>query len=354
MGLCTKLIVSALILILSILIALYTLIGPKRITTALQAMKAIYHLKEEDVARFMNSYELFQKDRVQGKDDEKLISDYYTVLNHLCAVGEVEKMYIPPVIDENLGVFDNQIEYEKKIMQYIKADKNSNILDLGCGRGKVAEHIATTTGARVTGINVDHTQINLAKQNAQSKNLNNQLQFFLASFNDPLQFEDNSFDGVYNIQAFSYAKNLEALFKEVHRVLKPGGRFSFLEWFVYDNYDPKNPEHVELMRKNKAIIGAVYNPTTKEAVQALEKAGFKVLVNENASKDGHQYSLIEKADYYFTTAQVLIKGLVKVGLLPEHFKTIFERLSQDADSFILGDKLGLWTSCHQILAEKAL
>lgn len=75
----------------------------------------------------------------------------------------------------------------------------------------------------------------------------------------------------------------------MYRVMKPGAKLSFLEWFVYDAYDPKNKTHVELMKRNKGIIGAVYNPTPREMVKALEAAGFKVEVNENASIDGHQY-----------------------------------------------------------------
>lgn len=81
-------------------------------------------------------------------------------------------------------------------------------------------------------------------------------------------------------------------------------------------------------------------------VDALKKAGFKVEVDENASLDGHQYSLIESADIYFNTLQALVKFVVKIKLLPNHFLTLFNRLTQDADSFIKGDKLKLWTSCH--------
>ena len=36
------------------------------------------------------------------------------MLNHLCAVGEVEKMYIPPVMDSKLGIFQNQMVWEEK------------------------------------------------------------------------------------------------------------------------------------------------------------------------------------------------------------------------------------------------
>lgn len=36
------------------------------------------------------------------------------VLNHLCALGEVEKMYIPPAMDLKLGIFGNQLLWEAR------------------------------------------------------------------------------------------------------------------------------------------------------------------------------------------------------------------------------------------------
>lgn len=40
-------------------------------------------------------------------------------------------------------------------MKYIHAAPGKKILDLGCGRGGVAFHVCTTSGADVTGINID-------------------------------------------------------------------------------------------------------------------------------------------------------------------------------------------------------
>ncbi len=62
-------------------------------------------------------------------------------------------------------------------------------------------------------------------------------------------------------------------------------------------------------------------------VDALERVGFKVEVDENASINGHQYTLIESADFYFTTLQSLVNFSVKIKLLPNHFITLFNRLT---------------------------
>jgi sterol 24-C-methyltransferase len=328
--------------------------NPKsRIFSIAHAFKALYYIKQEDVDRFMKSYELFSEDKVSS-NNEKLIIDYYNVLNYLCALGEVEKMYIPPVMDPNFGVFDNQIEYEKKLMSYIGAKEGMHVLDVGCGRGGVASHVASHSGAKVTGINIDPSQISTAKQKAERLGLSEKLNFIQSSMNSPFPFEDNTFDGLYNIQALTYATSYDNLFREMYRVMKPGAKLSFLDWFVYENYDETNPVHKDMMDRCKPMIGAVYNPTPKDMVDALTRAGFVVEINENASIDGKQHTLIEKADIYFTTLQKMVNIFVGVGILPENFKVLFDRLTKDADSFINGDKMGLWTSCHQIVAVKPL
>lgn len=117
--------------------------------------------------------------------------------------------------------------------------------------------------------------------------MEDKLNFIKASFNEKFPFPDNTFDGLYNIQALSYSIDYNHVFGEIFRVMKPGAKLSFLEWFIYDNYDANNATHVELMRRNKAIIGAVYNPTTKDMTDALKKVGFDIVVDENASIDGH-------------------------------------------------------------------
>jgi len=313
--------------------------------------KCLYNLSKEEIDSFFQSYELFDNERV-NENNEKLIVSWYHVLNYLCSLGEVEKMYIPPVIDPNISIVENQNEYEKKVMSYIGAEKGKSFLDIGCGRGRVAAHIASHSGAKVTGINIDPTQIQLGRENAENIGLTDKLNFVHQSFNDPYPFEDETFDGIYEIQALSYTKDMNALFKEWYRVLKPGAKVSILDWFLYDKFDKDNEYHRDLLKKCKPMIGAVYNPTTKEMCEALENNGFKIIVDENASIDGHQYQLIEKADTYFRSMYSMVKFVVSIKLLPEHFLTLFDRFIKDADSFIIGDKLGIWTSCHQIVAVK--
>ena len=207
------------------------------------------------------------------------------------------------------------------------------------------------TGARVTGINIDFDQV--ASAVAYNKELHFSNDFIRRDFNElPLPLPDAEFDGFYQIQAFSLCKDIPALCKELYRVLKPGAKLSLLDWASLEAYNPDDPHHRELMRCIKPLIGAVGTPTPKSLVADLESAGFKVLKSNNASINGLQSPLIESADRYFATFRFALRGLVKFGLLPAHFITLFDKFSKDGEAFMEADKSRLITTCYHWLAEK--
>lgn len=334
-----------------------------RMTTVLKSFKALYSLPPEKVDAFLKSYENFDHDwvneeeliKAMGADYytqvKRKIVDYYSVLNHLCSLGQVEKMYIPPAMDLDKSIIGNQVLFEQRMCRDLKLQAGKEALDIGCGRGRVAAHVASFSGAKVTGMNIDPNQLETGRRYAESQGL--ACQFVQADLNQlPLPFKDKTFDAVYHVQVFSYARDLGKLFKDIYRILKPGGRVSCLDWLRLDAYDVKNPHHVDLMRRIKPLIGAIGTPSIEEYVHAMKQAGFKVLVNENASIDGLQAPLIENADKFFSRITKTINLLVKMKVLPAHFKALFDRLVLDGQAFVEADRMRLVTTSHYFIAEK--
>jgi len=322
-----------------------------RVGTSLKAFRAILSLSSEDVRAFVDSYEIFGMEQISPRDESK-IKDYYRVVNQLCALGEVEKMYIPPVLDLPKGVYGNQLLFEKMMAESLNVGPGKKLLELGCGRGRIAHHVARLTGAKVVGLNIGDDQIQNAIDYANSTGLQKQLEFHRGSYNDPLPFADGSFDGFYHVQALTYVKDLSALLKELHRVLKPGAKLSFLDWFMLEAYEDNNPEHRELLRKTKAIIGAVYTPRPEEYHAALEKAGFDVLVSKESSLVGHQYPMIQKARDFFMPVGHAVNFLSSIGVIPSETAVLLNRLNLYVDDFIESDRRGLFTTSYWIVAQK--
>lgn len=336
---------------------------PNRLNTFKASFKYLYDLTPQQVDDFMASYVIYNLD---WADEEQMVGAlgphyrrkvgeclkaYYGVMNHLCALGDVEKMYIPPFMSKRATVLENQLLYERAVAQAINLKKGDRVLDLGCGRGRVAAHMATLTGANVTGINIDPNQVAQAREFNSERGLRNE--FIVQDFNSlPLPFASNSFDAFYQIQALSLCKDLGQLFRELYRVLKPGAKISFLDWVSLPGYDPTNSEHLELMRRVKPLIGAVGTPTPGIFEKELRDAGFVVLKSENASVGGLQAPLIDRVDGYFRAMRQIILGLVKMRVLPAHFKTLINRLCMDGQAFVKMDKMRLITTSYWIVAMK--
>lgn len=337
-----------------------------RLSTIFNSFKTLYTLSPSQVEAFLNSYVIYNHDWANEKEmikafgtqyqeeiHKKLI-DYYSVLNHLCSIGQVEKMYIPPVMDLQSNIITNQKLFEIMLCADLGLAPGHKILDIGCGRGRVANHMTVLSGAHVVGMNIDPNQLETAKKFAASCHLSHCSEFIQGDINNiPYPFSDGSFDHIYEIQClFSLSKDLGKVFKEVYRLLKPGGRFGALDWVSLNKYNPKNPHHQNLIRKIKPLIGAIGTYSVDQCSHLLQEAGFKILRNQNASIDGFQAPLIENADKFFTRVNRMIHFFVRYKILPPHFQTLFDRLTQDGDAFIEADRLGLVTSSYYFLVEK--
>ena len=67
--------------------------------------------------------------------------------------------------------------------------------------------------------------------------------------------EDNSYDAAFAFEATCHAKDPVLVYKEILRVLKPGGLFVDVAWSVTDGYNPQNPNHVKV--KNDIMVSVV-------------------------------------------------------------------------------------------------
>lgn len=339
--------------------------SPSRPKTFLAALRSLLTMSPKQVDDFMASYLIYTLDWANEKQmvdtlgpnyAEKVgdcLKAYYGTLNALCSLGDVEKMYIPPLMDRQMSVRDNQLMYEESIARDIELKKGDHVLDLGCGRGRVAAHMSSFSGAVVTGLNID--PVSVAEARSYNSELGFQNSFVVKDFNDlPLPFADESFDAFYQIQALSLVKNIPALFKEVFRVLKPGAKLSSLDWVSLPAYNAESAEHRELMARVKPLIGAVGTPTPEILEDALVNAGFIVTRSDNASIDGLQAPLIDKVDVYFRGLRQLVLGLVKLHILPAHMKILLDRFCLDGQAFVEMDRKRLTTTSYRLIAIKPL
>jgi ubiquinone/menaquinone biosynthesis C-methylase UbiE len=106
----------------------------------------------------------------------------------------------------------------------LKPQPGMDILDIGCGAGKLCFLFDDYTkgAAKITG--GDFSEELLDKARAKNNERGSKIDFLFLDFNKPFEFPDNTFDLCTSAFAIYYAADLDFTFGEAHRVLKPGGR----------------------------------------------------------------------------------------------------------------------------------
>ena len=106
----------------------------------------------------------------------------------------------------------------------LKPRAGMNILDIGCGAGKLCFLFDdyTKSAAKITG--GDFSEELLDKARARNNERRSQIDFQFLDFNKPFVFADDTFDLCTSAFAIYYASDLDFTFGETHRVIKPGGR----------------------------------------------------------------------------------------------------------------------------------
>ena len=102
------------------------------------------------------------------------------------------------------------------------------LLDIGCGIGGPARYFAETHGCRVSGIDLTDEYVRAAQALARRTGLDGAVDYRAGSAL-ALPWPDATFDAAYMLHVGMNIEDKGALFKEVRRVLKPGGRFG-----IYD------------------------------------------------------------------------------------------------------------------------
>ncbi len=146
----------------------------------------------------------------------------------------------------------------------------TEVLDIGCGLGAIDLLLVRRHGAaRVTGIDIEPPLIERARQRVAAEGLSDRIAFRLVR-PGPFPFPDANFDVVFSKDSIIHIPDKAELYREVLRVLRPGGRLAASDWLL----GGEKP-YSESMRAWLDIVGISFDMETPEnTATALEAAGF--------------------------------------------------------------------------------
>lgn len=139
------------------------------------------------------------------------ISGTYDFLNHFLSVG----------ID---------IIWRKNAIAKLKALQPKIMLDVATGTGDFAiQSIKTLKPSKIVGVDISSGMLDVAKKKIESQQLDAVFSVEIGD-SENLNFPDNTFDAITVAFGVRNFQNLNAGLKEIHRVLKPGGKLVVLEF----------------------------------------------------------------------------------------------------------------------------
>lgn len=145
------------------------------------------------------------------------------------------------------------------------------VLDLGCGLGGASVTMTRDLGATdIVGFDIDEMVLGRARSLVEENRVDDRVRLILGN-PGPLQFADESFDIVYMTAVACHMSDLAGFFREIARVLKPGGWLTGSDWMILE----KNQAfHVwDKMLRDRGLN--FYFADQAEFNLALESVGFE-------------------------------------------------------------------------------
>ena len=119
-------------------------------------------------------------------------------------------------------------------------DAADHLLDVGSGIGGPARYFANRFGCRVTGIDLTAEFCDVARELTRAVGLDANVDFRTGDAL-AMPFADAQFDGAYSMNVSMNIADKMALYREIHRVLKPGGWLMLSEIAKGAGNDPDFP-----------------------------------------------------------------------------------------------------------------
>lgn len=165
-----------------------------------------------------------------------------------------------------------------------------NVLDIGCGTGRLTLHVAGIVGSngKVVGIDPSGQRIEIARRKLRYAPFDN-ISFEAGNSNDLHNFKNGSFDIVYLNIVLHWIHDKEDALAQIYRVLKPGGRLGITTGNKDKPYTVKSIMNEVLQKSHYAGAIAVDKEPSKsvnmrELKSLLHQAGFKIVIM-NCKKD---------------------------------------------------------------------
>jgi len=171
------------------------------------------------------------------------------------------------------------LEATKELIELCHISEDTYVLDVGCGVGATACHLAKKHGCKVVGVDLRESMIARSIERAQREGVTDLVEFRVADVQD-LPFDDARFDVVLCESVATFIEDKQGVVNELARVTKLGGYVGLNEEMWLRTPPAEVIEHVETMWPVEPGL-----PTSDGWVALLCQAGLQDVVTQTYKFD---------------------------------------------------------------------
>lgn len=166
--------------------------------------------------------------------------------------------------DRDLSLESAQIAKCNHIAAKLLLAPGQQVLDIGCGWGSLAMHLAETAAVRVTGLTLSAEQLRVAKAEALRRGLVDRVEFLTQDYRK----HHGQYDRIVSVGMFEHVgpRNFRRYFDQLARQLNPGG---VAVLHTIGSTRPPGPSNVWIRRH---IFPGGHIPSLSRIVAAVEDA----------------------------------------------------------------------------------
>ncbi|MCW2905262.1 MAG: Methyltransferase type 11 [Actinomycetia bacterium] len=183
----------------------------------------------------------------------------------------------PGLLSTSLLSWDGMAE----VTETLQLSPGATLLDLACGRGGYGLEIAARTDARLVGVDFSAEAIHQARQ--QARHLGRTAAFHVADLAAP-GLGTGSAGAVLCVDAIQFAPRPDAAYRELRRVLAPGGQAVLTCWEPLDPGDERVPDRLRRVSLRTGLAAAGFTDV-KVRERASWRAAERSMWEEAAALD---------------------------------------------------------------------
>ncbi len=326
--------------------------------------RSLGDLAPEQVQSTVDQYSEIYDGGLESRKEHyrSLVNHYYDLVTDFYEFGWGQSFHFAPR-KRGESFKASLLRHQHYLADQLRLKAGMNVIDIGCGVGGPTGNLARYSGASFVGLNNNAYQLERARKH--TRDVKSLCRFIKGDFMQ-IPGEDESFDAATAIESMPHAPDKTAAFREVFRVLRPGGCFAAYDWCVTEAFDPDDKTHQRI--RHDIMVGDALPdiPRPAEVTDALREAGFEVVDAHDRAREsdpeapwyralqGRDLSLasIPRTPVGRAVTNLALRAGERLRLAPKGSRAVSTLLNTAADALVEGGKSGTFTPMFFFLARK--